>query len=124
MNLHMHTKVAGSGFHIPFDAHIDVMFPAGTYDVLQLKNISEPCCVPWELSSDWTEPFSGWEGAPQPTGEGEYTWSRNWHLATVTISPCGHGHSADIVFKLYNRVHAVTTACTTDINTKDVTLSF
>ena len=69
MNLHMHKKVAGSGFHIPFDAQIDVMFPAGTYDVLQLKNISEPCCVPWEISRDWTEPFSGREGAPQPTGE-------------------------------------------------------
>jgi len=38
-NLHMHTKVAGSGFHLPFDAHVDVMFPAGTYDVLHLKII-------------------------------------------------------------------------------------
>ena len=42
----MHTKVAGSGLHSPSDVHIDVMFPAGVYDVLQLKNISEPCCVP------------------------------------------------------------------------------
>ena len=41
----MHTKVAGSGDHIPSDAHLDVMFSAGIYDVLQLKNISEPSCV-------------------------------------------------------------------------------
>ena len=71
MNLHMHTKVVGSGFHIPFDAHVDSMFPAGKYDILQLKDIWEPSPVLWEISRDWTEPFSGREGTPQPTGKRE-----------------------------------------------------
>ena len=69
MNLHMHIKVAGLGIHIMSDVHVDIMFPAGIYDVLQPKNISEPCCVPCEMSRDWTKPFSGREGTPQPTGE-------------------------------------------------------
>ena len=97
MNLQMHIKVAGLGIHIMSDVHVDIMFPAGIYDVLQPKNISEPCCVPCKISRDWTKPFSGREGTPQPTGEGK----------NVATSHDQHNDNTKLCCTANNKVHNI-----------------
>ena len=42
---HVHVRLAGSGVHIPLDAQVAVILPAGTKLVLHLKNISAPSVV-------------------------------------------------------------------------------
>ena len=60
----MHTKVAGSGLHLPSAPHTAVLFPAGINSGLHLKNISAPSVVFWYASM---EPLSGVMGLPQLT---------------------------------------------------------
>ena len=60
--LHMHTRVAGSGFHLPSDAHTALIFLAGTNPGLHLKNISAPSSMFWYGS---ITPFSGTVGSLQ-----------------------------------------------------------
>ena len=42
---HMHTRVAGSGLHLPSALHTALILPAGTNPGLHLKNISAPSVV-------------------------------------------------------------------------------
>jgi len=42
---HVHTSVAGSGFHLPSAPHIAVILILGTNPELHLKNISAPSVV-------------------------------------------------------------------------------
>jgi len=42
---HVHTSVAGSGFHLPSVPHIAVILILGTNPELHLKNISAPSVV-------------------------------------------------------------------------------
>ena len=43
--LHVHSVVAGSGFHLLSDVHTALILPAGTNPGLHLKNISAPSVV-------------------------------------------------------------------------------
>ena len=60
-----HTRVAGSGFHIPSPVHTALLLPAGTNPGLHLKIILAPSVVSWYVSM---EPFSEVVGTPQLTG--------------------------------------------------------
>ena len=65
----MHTRVAGSGFQVPFgdtpfDVHTAVIFPVGTNPVLHLKTISVPPSV---FGTATKEPSPGATGIPQLT---------------------------------------------------------
>ena len=68
---HVHTSVAGSGFHLPSAPHIAVILILGTNPELHLKNISTPSVVFWYGSM---KPFPGVAGSLQLAGEeeGEY----------------------------------------------------
>ena len=44
-NPHVHTRPAGSGFHLPSAAHTALILLAGTNPGLHLKNISAPSVV-------------------------------------------------------------------------------
>ena len=65
----VHTRVAGSGIHLPSAPHTALILPAGINPGLHLKNIS----VSSSMFS--MEPLSGVMGVPQLTawkeGEGE-----------------------------------------------------
>ena len=62
---HVHTRVAGSGFHLPFAPHTALILPAGTNPALHLKNISAPSSLFWYVAM---EPLPGVTGCPQLTG--------------------------------------------------------
>ena len=64
----MHLRPAGSGFHLPFNAHTALILPAGTNSGLQLKYISAPSVV---LRYASMEPFAGRVGLLQLAGEEE-----------------------------------------------------
>ena len=61
----VHTRVAGSGFHLPSAPHTVLILPAGTNIELHMKNISAPSSVSWYGSM---EPLPGVTGCPQLTG--------------------------------------------------------
>ena len=65
-NSYVHTRVAGSGFHLPSALHTALILPAGTNPGLHLKNISAPSVVFWYASM---KPFLATLGSPQLTGE-------------------------------------------------------
>jgi len=60
----VHTRVAGSGFHLPSDVHIALILSVGTNPGLHLKNISAPSVV---FTNASMEPFSGTVGPLQFT---------------------------------------------------------
>ena len=59
---HVHTRVAGSGLHLPSAPHSALILPAGTNPGLHLKNISASSVVIWYASM---EPLPGTVGSPQ-----------------------------------------------------------
>ena len=73
--LHVHTSVAGSGFHLPSTPHTALIVPAGTNPGLHLKNISAPSSMFWNGS---ITPFPGTIGSLQlaeEEGEVKQKWS-------------------------------------------------
>jgi len=71
---HVHTWVAGSGFHLPSASHVAVIVLFGTNPELHLKDIWAPSVVFWY---GLMKPLPGVLGAPQLT-EGE-EGERNYH---------------------------------------------
>ena len=65
-NSHVHTRLAGSGFHLPSVVHTALILPAGTNPGLHLKNISAPPVV---VRYESMEPFVGEVGPLQLTVE-------------------------------------------------------
>ena len=98
----VHTRVAGSGFHLPFALHTPLIFPAGTNPGLHLKNISVPSSVSWYASM---EPLPGITGCPQLTGKSNtkctsnplFRWGNKTKQLYVTIF-LHHHHLARMYF--------------------------
>ena len=87
---HVHTSVAGSGFHIPSAPHIAVILLLGTNPELHLKNISAPSVVFWY---DSMKPLPGTVGSLQLTDEEEREYIMQLflritvHLIRSSLSP-------------------------------------
>ena len=64
INSPVHTRVAGSGFHLPSAVHIALILSVGTNPGLHLKNISAPSVV---FTNASMEPFPGTLGSLQLT---------------------------------------------------------
>jgi len=87
---HVHTSVAGLGFHIPSVSHRAVILILGTNPELHLKNISVPSVVFWY---DSMKPFPGTVGSLQLTDEEEREYIMQFflritvHLIRSSLSP-------------------------------------
>ena len=64
---HVHTRVVGSGYHLPSAPHTALILPSGTNPGLHLKNISAPSVV---FSYGTMEPLPGTVESLQLTREG------------------------------------------------------
>ena len=80
---HVHSRLAGSGFHLPSDAQTALILWAGKNSVLHLKYISAPSVVFWYASM---KPFPGRVASLQLTEKIGWSYRKSSDLFKITYN--------------------------------------